>query len=91
MELPRRRAKSPVTVQEWVAALPDVPGEAETGQPELPGHQDVDNLRLGAEGRTRSCLVERCLFAVRELSAIVYCNSKTCSYSLEAMFIIIKN
>ena len=50
VEFSTARSKSPVTVQEWVAALPDLPEETETNQPEPSGHQEMDNLRLGAEG-----------------------------------------
>ena len=38
--------------QEWVAALPDVPGDTDLNQPEPPGSsQDLDTLSLGAEGK----------------------------------------
>ena len=37
--------------KEWVAALPDVPGDTDLTQPEQIGTQDLDNLLLGAEGK----------------------------------------
>ena len=49
----RMRCKSPVTVQEWVAALPDLHEEEEIGLKEDTrgeiGHH-LDTLSLGAEG-----------------------------------------
>ena len=45
----RSRCRSPVTVQEWVAALPDMQREGEEGEKEdIKG--GMDNLSLGAEG-----------------------------------------
>ena len=47
----RSRCRSPVTVQEWVAALPDMQGEGEEGEKEdIKG--GMDNLTLGAEGKS---------------------------------------
>ena len=50
----RMRCKSPVTVQEWVAALPDLHEEEEIGLKEDTrgemGHH-LDTLSLGAEGK----------------------------------------
>lgn len=38
-------------VKEWVAALPDIPGDTDLNQPEPQDRtQDLDNLSLGAEG-----------------------------------------
>ena len=46
----RSRCRSPVTVQEWVAALPDMQREGEEGEKEdMKG--GMDNLSLGAEGK----------------------------------------
>ena len=48
--LVRSRCRSPVTVQEWVAALPDMQREGEEGEKEdMKG--GMDNLSLGAEGK----------------------------------------
>ena len=48
-----KRARSPVTVQEWVAALPETGGEGEPQTEEAHQEADTDgddNLTLGAEG-----------------------------------------
>ena len=46
----RSRCRSPLTVQEWVAALPDMQREGEEGEKEnITG--GMDNLSLGAEGK----------------------------------------
>ena len=51
------RSRSPVSVQEWVAALPETGGEGDHHTEEA-GHQEADgdgddNLTLGAEGKYR--------------------------------------
>ena len=49
---PETRSKSPVTVQDWIAALPDDGQERveEDKQDEEVTAQENDNLSLGAEG-----------------------------------------
>ena len=53
---PQTRSKSPVTVQDWVAALPDDGQdrvEEDKNGEEVTAAEENDNLSLGAEGFVR--------------------------------------
>ena len=58
--LPPTRSRSPVTVQEWVASLPDPADEEdEYSSEESDEDEDGDTFTLGAEGNKESYYQDR--------------------------------